>query len=155
MVYGWIPLSYMFPEVGKYVDITDGQDVDVGFYEGDDKWTVCIGCVDPAEITEWKSRPIPPRGRPEIDKKCKYIPQTFLGRREAIVLYFKDIERYPYGFHVTDLQYAKLNGGKGRIYGRTEWGPFCELDVYEYNIISSNRIEDKNKLEEIAAEMSW
>lgn len=157
MINGWINLEKaMMPPPGRYVDLTDGENVDVGFYEGGETWYVCIGCVDVMNIIAWKPRPKPPSSKPEINKdECDFIPQSPLGRLEAIVLYFKDKDKHPYGFHVTDLQYAKLNGGEGRIYGRTPWGPFCELQVYDYKIIASNIIRDQKKLEEIATELSW
>ena len=157
MVHGWINLKEAHtPVLGRYVDLTDGESVDVGFYEGDGKWYVCIGCVDVMNIIAWKPRPKPPSYKPEINKEeCDYIPGTPLGRREAIVFYFKDRDKNPYGFHVTDQQYAKLNGGEGRIYGRIPWGPFCELQIYDYKIVASNIIRDQKKLEEIAAELSW
>lgn len=154
MVHGWISVKTMRPVPGKYVDLTDGDDTDVGFYEGDGKWYLCIGSIDIMNIMAWKPRPQPPNYRPEIKKPCEWIPGTELGSFEGIVLYFKNKDKNPDGFHVTFEQYNKLVGGNGKIYGRTRWGPFCELWVYDYYIITNNIIRDEKRLKQIAEELS-
>ena len=38
-------------------------------------------------------------------------------------------------YHVSYSQLNRLEGGKGEIYGRTEYGPFCLLRIYGFKII--------------------
>ena len=85
-----------------------------------------------------------------LDRRCSYNPNTALGELESVVVYYyHDFSKMAVPFHITKTEYAKLNGGSGRCYGRTPWGPFCWLKIYEYRVVSFYIERDPNKLKEI------
>lgn len=89
----------------------------------------------------------------ELDKRCTYNPNTKLGELESIVVYYFPSSTVVVPFHISKIEYAKLNAGNGRCYGRTPWGPFCWLKIYDYRVISFYVEQDSKKLKEIQEEL--
>ena len=89
----------------------------------------------------------------KLDKRCRYDPNTCLGELESVVLYhfLHTGELIP--FHITKVEYAKLNNGCGRCYGRTPWGPFCWLKVYDYRVMSYHIERDPDVLKKILEDL--
>lgn len=73
------------------------------------------------------------KGRVGIDVRSS------LGSAEPYLLYWtkkRDMAfRVPY--HVTWREIDKLgsNYGAGIVYGRTPWGPWCELKIFRYSVV--------------------
>ena len=88
-----------------------------------------------------------------VHERCRYDPCTRLGELEPIVLFQRQENGQAVGFHITKGAYAALNGGCGECYGRTPWGPFCRLQIYQYRVISSRVIHDAELLRQIREEI--
>ena len=88
-----------------------------------------------------------------LDSRCKYNPNTPLGELESVVLYHYAYGGFMVPFHITKIEYAKLNNGRGRCYGRTPWGSFCWLFIYEYRVVTYHIEQDPEKIKKIKEEM--
>ncbi len=55
-----------------------------------------------------------------------------------------------YPFHLSYSQLNKLESGRGEVYGRTEWGPFCLLRINHYRVVQIKDIpfsdDDQEKI---------
>lgn len=49
------------------------------------------------------------------------------------------------GYHLSYSQLNKLEGGRGEVIGRTEYGPFCELFVIHYRVVSVRILPDDDQ----------
>ena len=85
----------------------------------------------------------------KLDSRCTYNPHTRLGELESIVVYYYPVSNMIVPFHISKTEYVKLNAGNGRCYGRTPWGPFCWLKIFDYRVISFYVERDPKKLQEI------
>ena len=87
-----------------------------------------------------------------VHKNCRWDPNTELGSAEPIVVYQKSTYGDVIPFHITVTDYVKLNGGCGVCYGRTPWGPFCRLKIYDYRVVYVQVVHDPAILREIDEE---
>lgn len=88
--------------------------------------------------------------------KILYNPNTRLGDLQPYVLIHEN--RYSrfkiLYFHVSEMELFKLEEGQARcLYGRQEWGPWCELRVWRYRVISFKILQDKEKIKELEEEL--
>ena len=83
----------------------------------------------------------------------EYNDETPLGSLEPIVLYQRLYNGKLIGFHVTECEFAQLNGGRGKLRGRTPWGPWCWLKVYDYRVVGVSIIRDREVIREIKEEL--
>ena len=72
---------------------------------------------------------------------------------ESVVLYYYRPRDVPIGFYVTEQEFVSLNGGRGTLIGRTPWGPWCRLKIYDYRVVGVCIIRDKATLAEIKERM--
>ena len=84
-----------------------------------------------------------------IHKNCRFDPNTRLGAREPIVIFQQSIRGDVIPFHITKSDYVKLNGGCGVCYGRTPWGKYHRLKIYDYRVIFAVVVNDPNELQKI------
>ena len=87
-----------------------------------------------------------------VHKNCRYDPDTTLGIAEPVVVFKRDSRGDVIPFHITVTDYVKLNGGCGVCYGRTPWGPFCRLKIYDYRVIYVKIVRDPLEIESILEE---
>ncbi len=90
----------------------------------------------------------------KLHKNCSYSPNTRLGELESVVVYHRHYTGQIIPFHITKVAYSKLNGGEGICYGRTPWGPFCRLKIYNFRVISYKIIRDSKTVEEILEDLT-
>ena len=78
----------------------------------------------------------------QLDNRCTYKPHPVLGKMLPIVVYWWT-DRFGWiPFHISETDYAKLNGGEGCCYGRTASGPWRSLRIFRYRVIANLPVKD-------------
>ena len=53
-------------------------------------------------------------------------------------------------FWISNEEFQKLSSaGNGKVFGRTQWGPWCRLWIYRFTIVNSEVLRDPVLLEEL------
>ena len=78
----------------------------------------------------------------QLNERCTYKPHPVFGEMLPIVLYWYTDKFGWIAFHISKTDYAKLNGGEGRCYGRTESGPWRALRIFRFRVLNHQAIKD-------------
>lgn len=88
-----------------------------------------------------------------LDPRCDYNSSTKYGDVLPVVLYFKDYKGDVFPFHISKKSYCELVRGNGRVYGRTPWGPWQKLFVYNYKVRSCENVQNNSILQELDSDL--
>lgn len=85
----------------------------------------------------------------DIKKRYEYSSTSKYGGFLPYVIYGKgDVyHRFPYRISADD--FYRLNGGTGKCYGKTEWGPWLRLHIFRYIIVGKEPIRDQAILDKL------
>ena len=68
------------------------------------------------------------------------------------MIYFR-ATRLPIPFHITEVDYARLNAGDGECYGRTPYGPWCRLKIFNYGVEEYSEVTDADEIAAIEEDL--
>ena len=88
----------------------------------------------------------------QLSDRCAYKPHPIYGEMLPIVVLWYCKEFGYVAFHISKTDYAKLNGGEGRCYGRTDSGPWRSLKIYRYRVITHQAVKDRYVLDSLRKE---
>ena len=92
----------------------------------------------------------------KYDKRILYNPNTRLGKLQPYVfIYENKYSRFKnLYFHVSDRELYKLEEGTAKkVYGRQEYGPWCEMRIFRYRVVWFSVIRDLEKIKELEEEL--